>query len=180
MSHHENRVNGKHNKQVVESELKINSALNKRTVQRSLVCEPALVVVVLEVTPAELRPEPPDHLKLKPALDLIAPVRTIHRFSHDGPPLPVQFERGPGVGVKSTYIAFRVKRCASPDLHLSAGADHWIYPIYRTRKSPTSCGFPVVGARWSDAHRHCQKCSDRLPCSYSARRQRGRLQPYHN
>src|SRR6266702_8075566 len=93
MIHHENRRNREH-KQVVESELKIDSTLKKETVQSGLVCEPALVVVVLEVTPAELRPEPTGSLETQAALDLTAPVRTIHRFSHDGPTLPVQFPRG--------------------------------------------------------------------------------------
>jgi hypothetical protein len=40
MIHHWNRRNGKHNKQVIESELEINSALKKGTVQQVLFVDP--------------------------------------------------------------------------------------------------------------------------------------------
>ena len=43
----------------------------------------------------------------------------------------MDFERGARVGVKSTYVAFRVKRCGPPDLHFPARADHGIDPTSR-------------------------------------------------
>ena len=68
------------------------------------------------------------------ALYRVAPIRAVYRVSHNRPPFAFDFEGGTGVGVKSTYIGFRVERCRFPDFHFPAGADHGIDPIGRLGK----------------------------------------------
>src|SRR5262249_21315650 len=85
--------------------------------------------VVLKIAPADLRREPSAYLKFEAALHLVAPIRAVHRFSHNGPPFAVDFERRTGIGVKSTYITLRVKRCSFPNLHFPAVPEHGIDPI---------------------------------------------------
>src|SRR4029077_12177129 len=96
-------------------------ALEEGAIQIELIRKAAFHKVVLQIAPADLRREPPADLKFETALYLVAPIRAVHRFSHNGPPLAVDFKRRTGVGVKSTDIAFRVKRCGLPDLHFPAG-----------------------------------------------------------
>src|SRR5438876_3447614 len=112
--------------------LKIHTPLDEGAIQCSFVGESGLIVVVLQVTPAGLCPEPPADLKFKAALYLVAPIRAVHRFSRNRQPFALDFESGAGVGVKSTYIAFCVKRCRFPDLYSPAGSDHGIDPVGRT------------------------------------------------
>ena len=69
-------------------------ALNLGAIQCSLVSEPFLLVVVLEVTPANLRPKPPAYLNFEAALYLVAPIRAFHRFSRNRSSFAVDFERG--------------------------------------------------------------------------------------
>ena len=111
--------------------LEIYSGLEKWAVQYVLVREAALPVVVLQVTPTDLRPDIAGQLKFQSALYLVAPVGAIHRFSHNGSPLPVQFKCSVRVGVESTDIAFRKKLRGFPDFHLPAETDHRIDPIDR-------------------------------------------------
>src|SRR4029453_13077865 len=110
-------------------------ALDEGAIQIELICKAVFHKVVLQIAPADLRREPSADLKFETALHLVAPIRAVHRFSHDRPPLAVDFERRTGIGVKSTYIAFRVKRYGFPDLHFPAGPDHGIDPIGRRRKA---------------------------------------------
>ncbi len=72
MIHHKNRRKGKRNKQVVESELKINSALKKGPTQVSFIGKTFRDKIGPQPAPARLRPKPPAYLKFETSLKLIA------------------------------------------------------------------------------------------------------------
>src|SRR5262245_9549781 len=112
MIHHENRRSGGCCRSHCS---KIYARLDQGSVQLVLVREAVLPEVVLHVTPSDLRPNVTGKLKFEPASQLVAPVSTVHWFSHDGPALAVQFKRSVSVGVKTTDIAFRKNLCRFPD-----------------------------------------------------------------
>ena len=110
---------------------KIYRALDEGAIQIELIRKAVFDKVVLQIAPADLRREPPAQLKFEAALHLVAPIRAVHRFSRNRPPFAADFERGARVGVKATYIGFRVKRCSPPDFHFPARTDHGIDPTGR-------------------------------------------------
>ena len=60
---------------------------------RSLIRKANFHEVVLQIAPADLCREPPAQLKFEAALYLVAPIRAVHRFSHNRPPFAVDFKR---------------------------------------------------------------------------------------
>ena len=70
-------------------QLEIYSRLNKRAVQCEFISEPALVVVVLQVAPTNLREDGARQLDFQAALHLITPVRAVDRVPDKGSALAV-------------------------------------------------------------------------------------------
>src|SRR5947208_13266466 len=63
--------------------LEIYSCLDEGAVQGGLIGKAANDVVVFEVAPADLRPDAMRQLNFDAALHLVAPIRAVHRFSHN-------------------------------------------------------------------------------------------------